>query len=150
MVEPRPVWITRARPGADATAGRLRARGHLPLIGPLLQVRLLAGTELATEPPAALAFTSANAMRAFAERTTARTAPVFAVGAATAHAARTAGFAEVDCADGDVAALGLRIIRAAPNGTVLHPCASEAAGDLGGVLAAAGVRYTRLALTRRS
>jgi uroporphyrinogen-III synthase len=133
------VWITRAEPGAAATAGRLRALGHEPLIAPLLEVRALADVRLDLTGVEALAFTSANAVAAFTALTTARDLPVFAVGEATAEAARAAGFVAVDSADGDVDALAARIAAAAPQGAVLYPSAVEPAGDLAGALSAAGV-----------
>lgn len=134
------VWVTRARPGAQATARRLRALGHTPAIAPLLEVRPvevrpdLAGI-------GALAFTSANGVRAFARQSSQRALPVYAVGSATAAAARRAGFARVISADGDVAALTALIAAdpGRPEGAILHPGAREPAGDLAGALAAAGV-----------
>ena len=38
---PRLIWVTRTQPGAEATAGRLRAMGFDPLVAPLLEVRAL-------------------------------------------------------------------------------------------------------------
>ena len=141
------VWVTRAQPGADATGERLRALGHAPLVASLLEVRRL--TPPAGEPPAdtaALAFTSANAVHAFADWTPARDWPVFAVGAATADTARHAGFASIDSADGDVRALTERIAAVRSPGLILHPCATEAAGDLAADLAAVGLRVRSLPL----
>jgi uroporphyrinogen-III synthase len=73
---------------------------------------------------------------------------VFAVGAATAQAARQAGFRAVLSTDGDVAALaqGLAARRTELKGAVLHPGAAELAGDLIGDLAALGVEARRLVL----
>jgi len=149
MDEPsRTVWITRAQPGAAATADRVRALGHTPIVAPLLDVR-----ELGEGPPdlggvAALAFTSANAVRAFARRTPDRSLRVFAVGAATARAAREAGFRRVLSSDGDVAALarGIAARRRELKGVILHPGAAEPAGDLEGELSAAGLEARRLDL----
>jgi uroporphyrinogen-III synthase len=95
---------------------------------------------------AALAFTSANAVRAFASWTPQRSAPVFAVGDSTAEAARLAGFTDVTSAGGDVAALAARIAAERPRGPLLHPCAAEAAGDLAGGLAEVGVNLRALPL----
>ena len=61
------IWVTRAEPGASATAGRLRALGLDPLVSPVLEVRPLEAA-IDTDGAAALAFTSANAVRAFAAR----------------------------------------------------------------------------------
>ena len=88
------IWITRAEPGASRTAEKLRALGHEPVVAPLLQARPLPG-EIGLTGVGALAFTSANGVNAFAERSPERSLPVFAVGDATAAAAHKAGFAEV-------------------------------------------------------
>jgi uroporphyrinogen-III synthase len=60
------------------------------------------------------------------------------VGAATAAAARAAGFPDVIEGAGDVEALASRILADPPAGEVLHASAREPAGDLVGRLAAAG------------
>jgi uroporphyrinogen-III synthase len=142
----RLIWITRAEPAASASAARLRALGHIPLVLPLLEVR-----PVTTEVPdltgiGALAFTSANGVRIFAQLSETRTLPVFAVGAACAQAARAAGFRQVLSADGDVAALAAGIASRAEEfrGPVLHPAATEPAGDLAGALAQAGVQARTL------
>ena len=133
------VWVARAEPGASATAERLRALGHEPVVAPLLEARPLPGAALDLAGVGALAFTSRHGVSAFADLSPVRDLPVFTVGNATAEAARAAGFRDVTSADGDVAALASLIVRAAPEGTVLHPRAAEPAGDLAGALAAAGV-----------
>lgn len=142
----RQVWITRARPGADATAGRVRALGHEPFVAPLLQVRRLAHVTPDVSDVAALAFTSANAVRAFAQGCGRRDLPVYAVGRATTQAAHEAGFASVLSADGDVEALASAIVgrHRAADGPILHPSATEPAGDLIGALAAEGLAARRL------
>src|SRR4051812_13210942 len=93
------IWITRAQPGADVTAERVRALGHDVLVTPLLSVRALPGVHIDLIGVAALAFTSANGVRAFADLTGERNLKVFAVGAATALAARAVGFKTVLSAD---------------------------------------------------
>ena len=35
------VWVTRASPGAEATATRLTALGHTPLVAPLLLIAII-------------------------------------------------------------------------------------------------------------
>ena len=142
------VWVTRAQPGADATAARVRDLGMEPLVEPLLEVRSLPSKPLDPAGIGALAFTSANAVRTFAPRSAGRAVPVFVVGTATAAAARGAGFADVRSAGADVRALAELILsqRSAFRGAVLHPSAVEPAGDLVGVLTAAGLEARRLAL----
>ncbi len=141
------VWVTRASPGAEETAARLRALGFEPVIDPLLEVRSLDGGPIDLAGVGALAFTSANGVAAFAERSDERSLTVFAVGDATAKAARARGFTSVASADGDVAALARTIAaRADLEGAVLHLGPVEAAGDLAGDLAARGVAARALAL----
>ena len=130
------IWITRAQPGADATAERVRALGHEAVIAPLLAVHALPDVQVDLHGVAALAFTSANGVRAFADISPERAIRVFAVGAATAQAARAAGFKLVLSADGDVEALaeGIGQRRGELRGAVLHPGAVDLAGDLVGAL----------------
>lgn len=143
----RRIWVTRASPGAEATAARLEAMGLAPLVDPLLEVRDLS-------PPvdltgvAALAFTSVNGVAAFARLDADRDRPVFAVGDRTARAAREAGFSTVISAAGDVEALTRLILDHAGrlDGVVLHPSALEPAGDLVAPLVSAGLKARRVAV----
>ena len=134
------IWITRAEPGASRTADRLRALGHKPLIAPVIEVHPLP-VAIDLGGVGALAFTSANGVRVFAGLCPDRGLPVFAIGGATAEAARAAGFGPVVSADGDIDALARAIIAAEGRlaGAVLHPGAREPAGDLAGALNAAGM-----------
>jgi uroporphyrinogen-III synthase len=142
------IWITRAQPGADATADRVRAMGHEPLVAPLLATRRVDAATIDLEGVGALAFTSANGVRAFAELSGERSLRVYAVGAATAQAARQAGFRSVLSTEGGVEALAVGIAARANElgGAVLHPGAAELAGDLVGALEAQKVPARRLVL----
>lgn len=142
------IWITRAQPGADVTAERVRSLGHDAMIAPLLTVRPMPDVTIDLHGVAALAFTSANGVRAFADSCGERGLKVFAVGAATAQAARAAGFKSVLSADGDVEALaeGIAARRGELRGAVLHPGAAEPAGDLSGSLQRHGVEARHLVL----
>lgn len=142
------IWITRAQPGADQTAERVRALGHDAVVAPLLAVRILPDVRVDLSGVAALAFTSANGVRAFADASGERSLKVFAVGSATAQAARQAGFRSVLSADGDVEALaeGIAVRKGELKGAVLHPGAAEPAGDLAGALEKHGVEARRLVL----
>lgn len=83
----------------------------------------------------ALAFTSVNGVEAFAVLSNQRGLPVFAVGDATAGAARAAGFATVRSAAGDLSDLAALIAEAAPpGGCVLAPGAMQPSGDLRALL----------------
>ena len=142
------IWITRAQPAANATAERVRALGHDAMIAPLLEVHALEDVHVDLSGVAALAFTSANGVRTFADICAERAIRVFAVGAATAQAARAAGFKLVLSADGDVEALaeGIGQRRGELRGVVLHPGALEPAGDLAGALEKQGVAARSLIL----
>lgn len=137
MAKGAPVWITRARPGAEATAAKVAALGFTSIIDPLLEVAPIAAS-IDLGGVSALAFTSANGVQAFSGLTDARSPPVFAVGRATASAAREAGFAQVSSADGDVEDLARLISEVSP-GPILWAGAREPAGDLVAALNQAGV-----------
>ncbi|MBK1970712.1 uroporphyrinogen-III synthase, partial [Brevundimonas diminuta] len=123
MTPIRRVWVTRAEPGAARTADRLTALGFTPITAPLLTLEPLPGALDAVPAPAAvaaLALTSPNGVEAFAPLISRfRRHPVFAVGDATAEAARAAGFADVRSASGDIHALAHLIAAEAPPGPLL-------------------------------
>ncbi|HQR89114.1 MAG: uroporphyrinogen III synthase [Caulobacter sp. 12-67-6] len=131
------IWITRARPGAESTARRVEALGFQARVDPLLEIVFL-DPVVDLSGIAALAFTSANGVEAFARLTAGRDLPVFAVGETTTRAARAAGFAKPASADGDVEALAALIARARP-GPLLCAGASEPAVDLPARLQAEGL-----------
>ena len=147
-VRPSVVWVTRARPGADATAGRLGALNIEAVVEPLLEVRPTPDAAIDLTDVSAIAFTSANAVAAFAERSTERAIRVFAVGDATASAARAQRFGNVLSARGDVAALAsaLATRRRELPGVVLYPAAAEPAQDLAGALEAVGLPVRQVTL----
>lgn len=150
------VWVTRSQPGADRTAGSLASLGHEPVVAPVLEIERLPVAPPPLEAATALAFTSAVGVQAFADLTSARDLPVFAVGEATARAARAAGWRDVRSADGDGAALARLIAEAStaaglpPAGrsapVVLAPGALEPAFDLAAALAVWGVSTRALPL----
>jgi uroporphyrinogen-III synthase len=139
--QPIRVWITRAEPEASATGERVRALGFEPVVAPVLEVQPV-GRAPDLTGVGALAFTSRNAVRAFAAQSPERSLPVFAVGDATARAATDSGFTEVSSAGGDVAALASLIAgrKEALNGEVLYLAPEEPAGDLVAMLAGDSVR----------
>ena len=145
---PRVVWITRAQPGADATAERVRKLGLEAIVAPLLEVRPIADAALDLTDVCALVFTSANAVAAFARRSDVRNLRVFTVGDATALAARAQRFASVLSAQGDVKALAAALAsrRRELAGVILYPAAAEPSQDLAGALAAVGLGVRQTAL----
>src|SRR5208282_5333190 len=107
---PRVVWITRTEPAAQSTAKAVRALGLEAIVEPLLSVRRMDETRIDLEGVCAIAFTSANAVSAFADRSKERAIRVFTVGDATAAAARVARFSTVLSAQGDVQALAAALV----------------------------------------
>lgn len=81
------VLIIRPQPGADATAQRFRAAGHVPTIMPLFEIQPVAATAISAAGCDAILLTSGNAVRT-AERFLTDNAhlPIYAVGSATARA----------------------------------------------------------------
>jgi uroporphyrinogen-III synthase len=118
------ILILRPEPGASETAARARALGLDPIVAPLFTVRTLAW-EPPEEPFDALLLTSANAprhggpgMRPFFHL------PGFAVGEATAEAARLAGFIDVEPGPADgAAALAMAVEKGC--GRILHLCGRD-------------------------
>lgn len=138
------VAVTRALPDALATAERLRQRGADAIVAPLLAI-VPCGYDTNTEGAQALLFTSSNGVRAFPDVRRARETLVLTVGDATADAARSAGFANVHSANGDVdvlAAVAKQMLDPA-NGKLIHIAGDHVAGDLGGALRAAGFTVER-------
>jgi len=144
--------VTRPREDAAGLVAALTARGIEPLLEPLLTIALTpdASATLAAALPGAQAvlFTSANGVRAFASVSSQCDLPAFAVGDATARAARAAGFGRIESAGGDVhalAALAARRLDPAA-GPLIHAAASAVAGDLAGDLTRARFTVRRLRL----
>ena len=135
----RTILITRPEPGAAETAKALRALGWEPVLAPALT---LAALPFKTPPRCqVLVITSRAAARALP----ATSARVIAVGEATAAEARARGFADVQAAAGDAAALAALI------GATLKPedgalCLAVGEGyalDLAAALRAKGFRVIR-------
>lgn len=128
------VWVTRAQPGARQTAHRLAELGFEPVVAPVLAVAVLKAADIPDH--AAIAFTSMNGVAVFSTLSARRDQRVYAVGEATAGAARAAGWTDVLAAGagGDVRALARTILAAPPAGPLLMPGARERAGDLPALL----------------
>lgn len=133
------VLVTRPEPDASALGAALRARGWRPVLSPLL--------EFAPAPCApdlrgigALVMTSAAGARAAPAGAALRALPVWAVGEATAAAARAAGFAQVRAGPSDAAALARAILaHAAPGNVLLHLRGRHGTAGLAEALAAGGL-----------
>jgi uroporphyrinogen-III synthase len=146
------VLITRPEPDATRTAANLKRLGYETVVDPLLALELLPPKQLPAGPFAAIAATSANALRVAAvkvELTQLRALPLFAVGGRSAVAAREAGFRNVHNADGDAVVLVELIVRTlAPGSRVLHLAGEDRAQDLGALLAEANISVEVFTLYR--
>lgn len=122
---PRPLLVLRPEPGASRTATRAAALGLEALVVPLFEI---VARDWAAPDPAgfdALMITSANAIEQGGNRLKLyANLPVYAVGEATAQAARGAGFTTVHKGPGDANGLidGLRRRGVA---RVLHLCGAD-------------------------
>jgi uroporphyrinogen-III synthase len=132
--------ITRPQEDAVAIAQILRALGHTPILAPLMEVQVREGPALTLEGIQGFLATSANGVRALAQRTARRDLPVYAVGPQTAESARSAGFKKVLSAEGDSNALVEFVAeRADPReGQLLHAAGAETAGRVKQALHAKG------------
>ena len=144
----RTVLITRPQPDANIFADACRREGLVPLVEPLLSVSILS-SPINLSTVSALAFTSANGVRAFCKSSEERSLPVFAVGAATAGMARTNGFKTIYEAQGDLESLAVMIDTQKMiinNGAVLHVAGQQRAGDLIAELSTRGIKAQRAVL----
>ncbi len=128
-----PLLVLRPEPGASATARAARAMGLEAIVAPLFTVRAL-DWHLPDHRPEAVLMTSANAARlAGPALASLLSLPLYAVGEATAAAARAAGFTRIATGKDGVDAI---VARAAADGVghMLHLAGREhrtpAAGPL--------------------
>jgi len=134
--------VTRPEPDASETAARLNALDIEAVIDPLLISDTLPTTLPDAAGFAALAVTSANALRALDDRgdlPRLRHLPLYAVGDRTAEVARRHGFTQVTSAQGSFDDLVALLARAGVDGPILYPAAQQQAGDLGKALAPHGI-----------
>jgi uroporphyrinogen-III synthase len=140
--------VTRPRAEAETLAALLAQRGIDAIIEPMIEIVDTSAAPLDLAGVQAILCTSANGVRALARTSAVRDVPVFAVGDSTARTARAAGFGEVDSAGGDVDDLARLVTRRLQPaaGRLVHIAGSDVAGDLAGVLGAAGFAVERAAL----
>lgn len=138
------VIVTRPEPDAYRFAALCVKAGIDPVIAPVMEISFLK-KNVDLSGAGALAFTSANGVRAFAANNAERNLPVFSVGSVTAEAAREAGFNSIEIAEGDVASLAALVARhkQSIDGEVLHIAGSSRAGDLIALLDDHGVSARR-------
>jgi uroporphyrinogen-III synthase len=141
------VIITRPVEDAGPLSDGIKARGHEPVLAPLSHIRYLA-PEPPPSWPAATIFTSKNAIRALEGVAWARSLhrlPAYCVGAATAEAARQAGFVHVVAGGGTGAQLAEHIVymQRPENGPLLYLTGEDLAFDMQQALGARGLTVWR-------
>jgi len=146
------ILVMRPFPDNEATAAALREAGYGVLLSPSLRFEPVAVRD---EPEAhynAVIVTSANALRGIEGQpllARLRSTKVFAVGDATADAARAFGFGDVESASGDAVALcdlvGKRLREA---GQICYLAGADLSRDLGTDLGARGYQVTTLTTYR--
>jgi uroporphyrinogen-III synthase len=125
--------VTRPEPDASATATRLEALDIVPVVAPMLRFEPLVAELPDPQSVAALAVTSANALRAMADTGTLdayRHLPLYAVGDRTADLAGELGFTMVTSAGGAFADLVEGLAHAPIAGPILYPAGRERSADL--------------------
>ena len=137
--------LTRPEEESIGLCDALAKIGIESVIAPLLHIENIPGPDIVTDDLQGFLVTSANGVRALAARTRERDMAVYAVGDATARAARDCGFGSVTSASGDVDDLAALVIHAcAPeDGAFYHAAGSVMAGDLSADLTAAGFSVVR-------
>ena len=140
--------ITRPREDAKPLAALLGERGIETALEPLMSIIDSDTPDPDLSGVQALLITSANGIRAFARRVADRDIAVCAVGDASARAAGDLGFGDVASASGDVETLAamVKADRDPGAGALLHVAGTDVAGDLSGLLEAAGFEVPRAVL----
>jgi uroporphyrinogen-III synthase len=143
--------VTRPEPDASLQAESLLARGHEPVLAPLLTIQVLADTPLQLAGAQALIVTSRNALRAVATRPELGEAlklPLYAVGEATARAATELGFHRIVTGPGTGEGL-VALIRnelEPSGGALVHLAGDRLAFDLKSALEGQGFQVHQPAL----
>ncbi len=142
---PFTVLVTRPKADAEALARDLAQGGVESVIEPLLKIENKPGPPLTLGGVQALLVTSSNGIRAFALRDGRRHLKIWAVGDASARAAKQLGFHRVESAAGNVEDLARKIRDRVDYqaGDLMHVAGSRVAGDLHGLLARSGFVYRR-------
>jgi len=140
--------VTRPREDSEALAAELTQRGVGVMVEPLLDIVPVTDAEVSAVGIQGILATSANGVRALARELADRSLPVWAVGDASARVARELGYHHVESAGGDVDDLAALVsARCRPqDGAFLHAAGTVTAGDLAGMLGAAGFVVRRVVL----
>ena len=145
------IVITRPEPANSAFADQVRAQfgvGQPILQAPLMRI-VTCGDMPDPGRAAGLIFTSRNGVAAFAATSAVRNIRCYAVGEATARAAREAGL-DAESAGGDADDLVEKILGDHVSGELLHVRGDHAAGDIAVRLRQAGIGVREVILYRQT
>ncbi len=134
--------VTRPEPDAQSSLARLRALDIPARALPLMVRHTLPVSLPKADGFTAMVLTSANAVRALADRGVINTyldLPVFAVGDRTAREARAAGFSRVSSAAGALKDLVNAMAISRLPGPVFYPTGKHGSGDLAQALSPLGI-----------
>jgi uroporphyrinogen-III synthase len=145
--------VTRPEPDASRQAKTLAARGHVPVLAPMLDIETIQNATLDLDGAQALIVTSRNVLRALASRTELADAlrlPLFAVGNATAQDAAALGFGKITTGPGTGEALADLIAATLDPGAgaLVHLSGETVAFDLKSALEAKGFIVRQAVLSR--
>ncbi len=145
------ILITRPEPAAGDFAAQLRARlgsGVRIVTSPIMRIERLTDALPDLSGAGTLVLTSVHAAAALGELPAACRPVCYCVGAATAAAARAAGFAAVD-GGGDAGSLLARLLADRPPGPVRYLRGEHVAADLVADLSAAGYETAETVVYRQ-
>ncbi len=137
MIEARPVLVTRAEPSASLTCKRLAALGYHAVNAATAQIAATDGAPDWTGA-AAIIVTSPNGAAQLMRLGAPSSLKIFAVGPASAEAARAAGHDTIVTGSGDAAGLLDMILSAPDPGRLIHVRGRDQAFDLTGALTEMG------------
>lgn len=150
MAKPPRIWLTRPHADSAALADLLAQRGIANIIAPVMRIER---NELAadlTNKPNALLLTSRHAVHALEILPPDwRSLPLFAVGAATAEAARQSGFTNIHEGSGGMLELLPHITQAlSANARLLYCAGEETSSDVGALLTGHAIHVDQITAYR--
>jgi uroporphyrinogen-III synthase len=150
MSEPPRIWLTRPQDDSVALAAALANHGIDSIIAPVMRIERCVFSDFKSDKPDAILLTSRHAAHALSGLPADwRTLPLFAVGTATAEAARAASFTTVIEGDGGVLELLPRIAgQLAPGARILYLAGEETSADMPALLGARGIAVEQVTAYR--
>ena len=137
--------ITRPDEDANLLAEALEKLGHKTIIEALMVINITTSLDIELSGVQALLITSANGIRAVASVNNNRNIQIFAVGDASAKAARKLGYKKVNSAAGNIKNLAILVKKSLnpADGPLIHIAGTHRAGDLAKILTAESFEIRR-------